>query len=446
MLLRVLTAIILAGALLGHASAQKTFEDCRSAYDAKIQEIGRKPPPPKRSSLTREEVSSFAEAECKASVPVENHQTREFQRCYRTQYRAFLEKARDERKEAQAAVAAMVIEGYKGPQRDRLAREAAEAEYRNCTELLPYPVTPGVPCNGKIITETETDRNGRDWSRDMCYPYAPSVRSIPRTWNVENIDSLKVAFRGGSPEMRRRIKEIADDWASVTHDPNDPRVGLRFNFGRMEGDTFKFHEWTPEDKRYAANIRIAFEPDHGYWSMIGTQSDDPSLMLPGEPSMNLGGMADENNLPSDWQRTVYHEFGHARGLQHEHQHPGSLCGDALRLEDDLGYELDTDSMNMAAVDAEGRRPGVFTIVGNAPWGWRLDDAKFNFAQLNRSQNYDTTDFDPNSIMKYELPAHWYKDDAPQECLPTGNLADRPSEDDYAMIRKTYRQLLKRRTE
>jgi len=272
------------------------------------------------------------------------------------------------REAAIAAVSAMVIEGYKGPQVDRLAREAAEANYRMCTELFPYPVSPGIPRNCRIISQTETDRYGRERETQMCYPYGPSTRSVLRTWSFENISELKVAFLGGRPEMRRRIKEIADDWASVALDPNDPRVGLRFNFGRMEEGTSKFNEWSPSDVRFATNIRIAFEPYHGYWSMIGNQSDDPDIMQPGEPSMNLEGIANKSDLPLGWKRTVYHEFGHVLVLRREHQHPKSVCGDALRLEDEDGYEPPEYEGYVAINDQDGNRPGVLKMLPHAPWG------------------------------------------------------------------------------
>ena len=132
------------------------------------------------------------------------------------------------------------------------------------------------------------------------------------------------------------------------------------------------------------------------------------------------------------------------GLQHEHQHPISACGAALRLEDDEGYKLTLDEGDAAIPDKAGRRPGVLTSLEYAPNYWPREDAAFNLGQLKKSGDLDTTPFDPDSIMRYEFAAEWYRDDAPTECLPTGKPVTKPSKMDFAMVAKTYRKMMRRR--
>jgi len=251
---------------------------------------------------------------------------------------------------------------------------------------------------------------------------------------------IKVAFNGGSPGIRTAVYSVAQHWAHHTADPVTGERLFDFDFGTFGPyGVINFHEWSTEDEDYAAHIRISFNPNDGYWSFIGTDSGNPEYVLPGEPSMNLAGMDNADALPPDWQKTIFHEFGHALGLEHEHQHPTSVCGDALRLEDDDGYTLALDAWGTAIEDSEGRRPGVLTYLEHYPNYWSREDAVFNLAQLQEDDTRFTTAFDPASIMRYEFPIEWYKDIAPDECLPTGDLPSGPSSNDYAALRLAYGQ-------
>jgi hypothetical protein len=57
-----------------------------------------------------------------------------------------------------------------------------------------------------------------------------------------------------------------------------------------------------------AHVRVAFDPTDGNWSTIGK---DATQKRAGTPTMNLANVD---------ERTVLHEFGHALGLRHMHQH------------------------------------------------------------------------------------------------------------------------------
>jgi len=255
-------------------------------------------------------------------------------------------------------------------------------------------------------------------------------------------EPIKVAFDGGSQGMRTAIYSIAQQWASGTADPVTGERLIDFDFGTFNSTgLLEFHEWSPEDRLYTAHIRISFDPADGYWSYIGTDSGNPDVVLPGEPSMNLAGMDGYSALPRDWVKTIFHEFGHALGLEHEHQHPSSVCGDALRLEDDADYTLAFDALGTAVADQEGRRPGVLTYLEHYPNYWPREDAVFNLSQLQEDDERFTTAFDPNSIMRYEFPSNWYSDLAPDECLPTGVLPAGPSQTDFDALRIAYTQQL-----
>lgn len=101
--------------------------------------------------------------------------------------------------------------------------------------------------------------------------------------------TLGVAFLGGTDAQRSAVKNLAPKWL-------DGNVGsfLSFRFDVDKG---------------AAQIRIAFDPKAGNNSYVGRRA----LSVPADiATMNLQDVK---------QRQIFHEFGHAIGLLHEHMHP-----------------------------------------------------------------------------------------------------------------------------
>ena len=113
----------------------------------------------------------------------------------------------------------------------------------------------------------------------------------------ENGATISVAFASGSTRVHEAIEKAASTWsryANLTFDFRDPQTG-------------KFRRWSRNDHRYAADIRIAFKANDGFWSAVGRGSIDCKVFLPNEPSMNYDGFSRE--LPDDWKAYVLHEFG-----------------------------------------------------------------------------------------------------------------------------------------
>jgi hypothetical protein len=106
---------------------------------------------------------------------------------------------------------------------------------------------------------------------------------------------ITVWFLGGDPELHVRVRAVAAKWTGPG----------------MANVEFLFLDNGPAD------IRIVFGPGQGSWSYLGTQCRQVD---PSEPTMNYGWLTP--NAPDDVLRpVVLHEFGHALGLIHEHQHP-----------------------------------------------------------------------------------------------------------------------------
>ncbi|HKC11258.1 MAG TPA: hypothetical protein VKI41_04275, partial [Vicinamibacteria bacterium] len=168
-------------------------------------------------------------------------------------------------------------------------------------------------------------------------------RVLGRWWQGQ---TLRVAFRGGDTALRKDIADATADWTSHGN------VKLDFGWDAQAG---RHREWSPSDTDYGADIRVSFDQE-GYWSLIGPDSIDRAIARPGEASLNLQGF--DSGRPPNWRTVVLHEFGHAFGFEHEHQHPTQGCDSDFRYQDDTGYAPTTDSSGQYKPDSQGRRPGI----------------------------------------------------------------------------------------
>jgi hypothetical protein len=159
--------------------------------------------------------------------------------------------------------------------------------------------------------------------------------------------TLRVHFMGGQLAVRQRIMSYASEWMHYAN--------IRLEF--VDDPT--------------AEIRIAFRND-GSWSYLGT---DALSLPPEEPTMNYGWLTP--TTPDDeYSRVVLHEFGHALGCIHEHQHP------------EAGIPWDREA------------------VYNYYWrtqGWTREMVDNNIFHLVPASQTQFSHFDPTSIMCYAVP-------------------------------------------
>lgn len=166
-----------------------------------------------------------------------------------------------------------------------------------------------------------------------------------RKW--QNGRTLHVRFLGGDNRMQSKVEEFALQWCQ--------HANIKLEF----------------DGSANAEIRIAFERD-GSWSYIGTDN----LEIPkNEPTMNFGwfgsGTPDE-----EYQRTVVHEFGHALGCIHEHQHPTA------------GIPWDKEA--------------VYRYYQGPPNNWSRSQVDINLFQRYGASQTQFSAFDRSSIMLYPV--------------------------------------------
>jgi hypothetical protein len=186
---------------------------------------------------------------------------------------------------------------------------------------------------------------------------------------------LQICFMAGSASTVWRIAEVAQTWTTFAN--------LTFDFGRPEAPYF-----CNDGKTY--QIKIGFQAS-GYWSYIGTDSERRS------PSLNLQGFDSEHLSLSgpEFRRLVLHEFGHALGLQHEHQSPEARC---------------TDEINWPAAEEHY----------STCCGWSQAETRRNLQTLVGGERYKTTRYDPKSIMHYFLPVSIFRNGRNSRCFTTEN--------------------------
>lgn len=115
-----------------------------------------------------------------------------------------------------------------------------------------------------------------------------------KKWATQS--TIKIKFLNGSEYLHNKVKLYASYWLKYAN----------LNFVYVE----------PNEK---SDIKIAFKWDCDYssWSYLGT---DCKRIAQHKPSMNFGWFNELTSEP-EFERVILHEFGHALGLIHEHQHP-----------------------------------------------------------------------------------------------------------------------------
>lgn len=227
------------------------------------------------------------------------------------------------------------------------------------------------------ICGTVDTAGGQRVQASPTQPIAMGVAAANSLWPKGTV--LKVRFLQGDPALHARVLAAARQWL-------------------VDGVTLRIELAQPGEK---AQIRIAFNPNGGSWSYIGT---DNLLIQPGQPTMNLG-WATLDTPEKDFSSVVIHEWGHALGLLHEHNHPQAKV-----------------SWN---------KPAVIADLSGEPNNWDLATIESNVFARFEASSVITTDFDRASVMIYTIPKTWTTNG--RSFMPSWKL----SAGDAATIRRLY---------
>ena len=166
-----------------------------------------------------------------------------------------------------------------------------------------------------------------------------------KKWDAGRV--LRVTFLDGLPEVQERVVAFARMW--------EDHANLSLDFGEHTD----------------ADIRISFAST-GSWSYLGTDALGIRSDL---PTMNYGWLTPEVS-DREYERVVIHEFGHAFGAIHEHQHP------------EAGIPWD--------------REKVYAYYGGPPNNWSREQVDTNLFRRYDASITQFSEFDPLSIMLYSI--------------------------------------------
>ena len=270
---------------------------------------------------------------------------------------------------------------------------AAEEEANFPVEAYPRDVAGRIGTHNKRLAKAK-----------LRGPNAVKTRGVyhrPHLWS--EIDTkIYVCFFPKRKNFHKVIVKLATDWTRT-----EAYVPLDF------GDPDNPRLCTAENKN-REHIRIGFNNKNIIWSAVGVQSVIYDLFPLGKPSMSFD--FDDNITTAKLKRIVLHEFGHALGLEHEHQSPLSEC--------------DTSAYKLAK---------LYKFL-NKQNSWRPSMVRKKLKILHE-KGLIATRFDTDSVMYYAFPRRFYRK---SNCYstPKANLSDVDKETILQMYPKTREERIK----
>lgn len=233
------------------------------------------------------------------------------------------------------------------------------------------------------LTQDHSVRSGRSYYQIL---FADDVKwlydkgAVPGS--TPNNIKIGVVFLDGTEEQKKQVRELAQTWIT------EAKAGIEWVFD-------PFDPTNPAVNQIRITFRGKDGPwDRGNWSAVGREALD---IPKAQPTMSF---ATENGK-APGQRAILHEFGHALGLEHEHQHPWRT----FDLEPKKAVIV-KDHVNTAWCSKKDPLDPKKTVFMTQQECEKKVEEQIIKTKLVAQLCPGSTAYDPASVMHYPIPAAW----------------------------------------